>query len=162
MSRADGVRTRGELVLHPVALVGLAVLLVNDHLLKSAVPGWWTGKLSDLAGLAFFPFLLVALVDVLRRRGRPGTRTAVVAACATAAVFTAIKTSGVAREAWTGAVGLLRYPVDAVTSGADRPVTVVVAADVSDVLAVVACALVVVVVHRHARARYAIAVGGGR
>lgn len=148
----DARRTPGELALHPVALVGLAALLLNDHLLKALAPGWWTGKLSDVAGLAFFPFLLVALTDVVRRRGHPGTRTAVVAACATALVFTAIKTSGPARELWTVAIGLLRYPVDAIAFGADRPVTVGVAPDASDVLAILACAAVVVVVRRRTRA----------
>ncbi|GEK21191.1 hypothetical protein CXY01_17110 [Cellulomonas xylanilytica] len=147
-------RLRGELVLHPVALVGLAVLLVNDHVLKAAVPGWWTGKLSDLAGLAFFPFLLVALVDLARRRGHePGIRTALVAACATAVVFTAIKTSVVARDLYAAAVGIVRFPVDALVWGAARPDRVAVVPDVTDVPAVVACALVVLVVHRRVRAR---------
>lgn len=144
----QGRRTPGELALHPVAVLGLAVLLVNDHVLKAAVPGWWTGKLSDVAGLAFFPFLLVALADVARRRGRPGTRVAIAAACATAIVFTAIKTSAIARDLYAATVGLLRYPVDAFVSGAARPVTVVVTPDATDVVAIVACALVVVVVAR--------------
>lgn len=147
----QGRRTPGELALHPVAVLGLAVLLVNDHVLKAAVPGWWTGKLSDVAGLAFFPFLLVALADVARRcgrRGRPGIRVAIAAACATAIVFTAIKTSAIARDLYAATVGLLRYPVDALVSGAARPVTVVVTPDATDVVAIVACALVVVVVGR--------------
>ena len=43
----------------------MGVLAVNDHVLKGAglVPGWVTGKLSDLAGLFFFPLLLTALWD---------------------------------------------------------------------------------------------------
>ena len=41
--------------MHPVALAAIAVLVVNDHVLKSAYPGWLTGKLSDIAGLVFFP-----------------------------------------------------------------------------------------------------------
>lgn len=162
MIRAEE-RTAGELVLHPVSLVGLAVLLLNDHVLKSVAPGWWTGKLSDVAGLAFFPFLLVALADVLRRRDRPGTRAAVVAAGLTAVGFAAIKTSEAVRGVYTDAVGLLRYPVDAWVSTAADPVAVVVTPDVTDLPAVVACALVVVVVRRRAAVRAGVpAVGGPR
>lgn len=39
-------------------IVGLAVLLLNDHVLKSAYGTWFTGKLSDLAGLLIFPLFL--------------------------------------------------------------------------------------------------------
>lgn len=39
-----------------------AVLFVNDHALKGAglLPGWLTGKLSDVAGLFVFPIFMVA------------------------------------------------------------------------------------------------------
>ena len=36
----------------PLFLAGVAVLAVNDHVLKDRFPGWWTGKLSDVAGVA--------------------------------------------------------------------------------------------------------------
>jgi hypothetical protein len=52
----------GEL-LHPAALAAVALLVVNDHLLKGPGPGWLTGKLSDVAGLVFAPLLLTTLVD---------------------------------------------------------------------------------------------------
>src|SRR5690242_20127817 len=50
-------------LLHPLPLAAVAVLAINDHLLKGAgvLPGWLTGKLSDIAGLFFFPLLLTAL-----------------------------------------------------------------------------------------------------
>lgn len=58
----------GEL-LHPAPLVAVIVLAVNDHLLKGSglVPGWLTGKLSDVAGYFFFPLLLTALGDTIAR-----------------------------------------------------------------------------------------------
>src|SRR5438874_8201324 len=59
--------TAGELALHPVALVSLAVLVVNDRWLKSAWPGFVTGKLSDCAGLVLLPIGLVSLAEILRR-----------------------------------------------------------------------------------------------
>ncbi|MBN1584730.1 MAG: hypothetical protein JXA89_28750 [Anaerolineae bacterium] len=40
----------------PPAIAAIGLLLLNDHVLKAAVPSWWTGKLSDLAGLYFSPF----------------------------------------------------------------------------------------------------------
>jgi hypothetical protein len=45
---------------HPLPLAAIAVLLVNDHLLKGAglLPALVTGKLSDVAGLFFFPIFL--------------------------------------------------------------------------------------------------------
>lgn len=46
-------------------------LLANDHLLKGAgvLPGWVTGKLSDLAGYFLFPSLLAVLLRVRTRGG---------------------------------------------------------------------------------------------
>jgi hypothetical protein len=52
---------------HPLPLVCLVLLGVNDHFLKGSgvLPGWLTGKLSDFAGLAFFPLLLTAGADTM-------------------------------------------------------------------------------------------------
>ena len=36
----------------------MALLGLNDHVLKGAFPGLITGKLSDFAGLVFFPLVL--------------------------------------------------------------------------------------------------------
>jgi len=36
----------------------VAVLVVNDHVLKERFGGWWTGKLSDIAGLLVVALLL--------------------------------------------------------------------------------------------------------
>ena len=52
---------------HPLSLFCLALLIVNDWVLKSSswAPQLLTGKLSDFAGLLFFPLLLTALMDTL-------------------------------------------------------------------------------------------------
>lgn len=57
-------------LLHPQSLAALALLGVNDHLYKGVGPGWLTGKLSDFAGLFYFPFLLIVLCAPLARRSR--------------------------------------------------------------------------------------------
>lgn len=45
---------------HPATLLSIALLLINDHVLKAIGPAWLTGKLSDFAGLFFFPFIIAA------------------------------------------------------------------------------------------------------
>ncbi len=56
---------------HPLFLGSLALLALNDHVLKGSglLPGWLTGKLSDFAGLVFAPPLFAALLGVRSRRG---------------------------------------------------------------------------------------------
>lgn len=58
----------GEL-LHPAPLAAVVVLALNDHLLKGAgvLPGWMTGKISDVAGYFFFPLMLTAVGDTVVR-----------------------------------------------------------------------------------------------
>jgi hypothetical protein len=51
------------LLTHPFGLSMLALLLVNDHILRKLWPSWWTGKLGDFAWLGFFPFALAALLS---------------------------------------------------------------------------------------------------
>lgn len=85
-------------LVHPAPLAAVGVLALNDHLLKGAgiLPGAVTGKLSDFAGLFFFPLLLAALLRGLSRaaRGRDiDDRRSLAAATsiATAAGFAAVK-----------------------------------------------------------------------
>ncbi len=82
--------TRGaELLAWPVLAATIATFL-NDHVGKAAWPGFVTGKVSDFAGLFFFPFLLTTLLG--RLRVLPW------AALATAVVFTAVKLLGVSNR----------------------------------------------------------------
>jgi hypothetical protein len=69
----------------------VAVLILNDHVLKGAgvVPEVVTGKLSDVAGLFFFPILLVCVAERLMG---PRLRVEALSCAATAAVFTILKT----------------------------------------------------------------------
>lgn len=46
---------------HPIFILSLVLLLLNDWYLKAAHPSILTGKLSDFAGLFALPFLLGAL-----------------------------------------------------------------------------------------------------
>ncbi|MDD5305810.1 MAG: hypothetical protein PHU25_00675 [Deltaproteobacteria bacterium] len=114
-------------LLHPAAVVAMITLGVNDHLLKGSglLPGWLTGKLSDLSGMIFFPLLLTALTDtalfaaslVLAAFGRDAgldfrlRKWKLAVACAlTGAVFAAIKVSHAAAGACVDALGALGFP----------------------------------------------------
>lgn len=98
----------------PPTLLALAVLALNDHVLKQAAPGVVTGKLSDLAGLVLTPALLAVVLAVLRV-----PRAAPVALVATAVAFTVVKTTVSGVEAanavwsWVGwPTQILRDPTD--------------------------------------------------
>jgi hypothetical protein len=108
--------------LHPVPLVALVVLAVNDHYLKGAglLPQWLTGKLSDFAGLLFFPLLLTALGDTLLYFAARLTGWRVdyslrrwkiaVAGLATAAVFTPLELSASYGRFYTETLGEIGFP----------------------------------------------------
>ncbi|MGW0436646.1 hypothetical protein ACWDV4_29370 [Micromonospora sp. NPDC003197] len=90
-------RTTGAMLAwltHPVTVLGIVLLVVNDHLLKSAYPGLVTGKLSDFAGLLVAPPLLGALVSAVAPR-LTGTPVACGALLVTGAGFTAAKSTTV-------------------------------------------------------------------
>jgi len=114
-------RAPGDLLLSPVALVALAVVIVNDRVLKAAHPSVVTGKLSDLAGLVYFPLFVVAAAEALRRlRGRSDWeltwRAVALVAVVTGAVFAAIKCWPPAATAYGPTVGALVWPAQAVAS----------------------------------------------
>jgi hypothetical protein len=114
-------RHLGDLLLHPVALGALAMLVFNDHVAKDRWPSDVTGKVSDVAGLVFFPLLLVSIAEaarwlVHRDRWVLGPRALVVAIVITAVGFAAIKTWGPAGDAYRIGNGVARWPLDAVPS----------------------------------------------
>lgn len=49
---------------HPITFLSICLLLLNDHVLKQIAPSHLTGKLSDFAGLFFFPFLLAIVISL--------------------------------------------------------------------------------------------------
>ncbi|HVA08605.1 MAG TPA: hypothetical protein VNG12_17870 [Acidimicrobiales bacterium] len=61
----------GDYLISPAGLISIALLLINDHWLKGHVPGLVTGKLSDVAGLVFFPMVLVAATELFAVGRRP-------------------------------------------------------------------------------------------
>jgi hypothetical protein len=122
-------RTSASLVWlgHPVTVLALVVLVVNDHILKAAHPGLLTGKLSDVAGLVLAPPLVAVLASLIAPRLRART-VAVGAVAAVGLTFTIIKSSGYAAGAASAAWSLLWPPS-------------LVRADVTDMVALPALAV---------------------
>ena len=89
-----------RVLLHPAWLAALAVLVLNDHVLKALAPGLVTGKLSDVVGLFMAPALFATLLHTRTRRGL------FVAHAAIAVVFAAIKLSPLAARGFESLMGL--------------------------------------------------------
>jgi hypothetical protein len=133
--RATPFTLLADALLHPLVLAAIALLVANDHLLKQRYPGWWTGKLSDFAGLLFFPLLLAGAIEWLAgsrptaapdpRADDSGSRRLLLGcAVATAIVFAAIKLWDPAGELYRAGLAILRWPVRAaiaLATGADLP-----------------------------------------
>lgn len=114
------------LLVRPWPILSLVVLAVNDHLLKGSglLPGLVTGKLSDFAGLLFFPLLLVTLWDlalaaanaVLRRQvflASPTSQQLIVACLATGAFFSAVQIHPPVAELYARGTAFLAFWSDA-------------------------------------------------
>jgi hypothetical protein len=109
----------GDLLVGRVAVGAVVVLVVNDRWLKARAGadarwGIVTGKLSDVAGLVFFPLLLASLVELGRwlRRKEPWAATRRElgwAAAATGAAFAAIKVVPAAAATYVGVLAVLRW-----------------------------------------------------
>ena len=134
----------GDGLLHPVALVALVALVVNDQLLKAAWPGPVTGILSDIAGLVVAPLALQAIWEVATwTAGRwtgPSRRVLATAIIAVGVGFALLQLWPPATEAYRIGLGALQWPFAALAAAlagsappAARPVVAV--GDIEDVLA---------------------------
>jgi hypothetical protein len=100
-------------LLHPVALVALAILLLNDHVLKAGAPSPLTGILSGFAGIVLFPLALQAGSELLvapgsRWRG-PSARVIALACMATGIGYAAVELLPPAAEAYRYGLGALQW-----------------------------------------------------
>ena len=106
--------------MHPITLAAVLLLVVNDWYLKSHFgPSVITGKLSDLAGLAFAPVILSAAIGfVLHVAARLGARVdpslslrrLVACVVATGVGFAAVKLSPPIAERLAHVLGYLGRP----------------------------------------------------
>ena len=147
-------------LLHPVPLGMLALLLANDHVLKVNHPGWVSGKLSDVAGLALLPFVLLALADLAATASphipAPGRRAAAACVLATAAIFTAMQITPLGADVyrWTLAAGQWPFHAMALSlQGGPIPTLhpVQLTPDPSDLLTLPAAAVALLFITRRSR-----------
>ncbi|MCB1026884.1 MAG: hypothetical protein KDB24_03865 [Microthrixaceae bacterium] len=130
----------GDLLLRPPVLIALAVVLLNDRVLKASYGNVLTGKLSDVAGVFVLPLVMVSAVELarwaLKRPAWPASRTEVVWAIAITAIgFAAVKMIGPIGDAYAEAVGMLRAGIASLVHWELRPVVPIeVIRDWSDVL----------------------------
>jgi hypothetical protein len=106
--------------MHPITLAAVLLLVVNDWYLKSHFgPSVVTGKLSDVAGLAFAPVVLSAAIGLalhvaarLGARVDPSLSLRRLVACivATGAGFAAVKLSPAIAERVAHVLGYLGRP----------------------------------------------------
>jgi hypothetical protein len=119
-------RAPGAALLHPLAVVSLVALVVNDHVLKHVVPGVVTGKLSDFAGVLLLPLFLQAAYEVARR-GRAvseqsSNRVLLAAIGATVAGFSLVELVPVFEAAYRVGLGALQWPFQLIASWASGDV----------------------------------------
>ncbi len=104
----------GDGLLHPVPLLAIAVLVINDQVLKNAAPGVITGKLSDVAGMLFFPLFIVAVAEVVAAAaGRwhgPSPRWIGLAVAGTGLAFAAFKTIPAGEAVYEAVLGAAQWP----------------------------------------------------
>lgn len=145
-------------LVHPLPLVAVVVLVLNDHWWKQAHPSWFTGKLSDVAGLFFFPLLLDGLVEgALAISGRfraPSLRRLDAMILLTGICFAWMKTTAIGGTVYGVGLGALQWPFRALAAWiAGHPTPALakagLVADPSDLVAL--CALLFT--HAFGRAR---------
>ena len=56
------MKGKPTLLLHPLFILSLILLLLNDFYLKYEIHNWFTGKLSDFSGIFIFPLFFTALL----------------------------------------------------------------------------------------------------
>ncbi len=133
----------GDGLLHPASIVALALLIANDHWMKSAWPGLITGKLSDVAGLVVTPLLLGALIEVAISRRRsvyePSAAAAILSTLTVGCGFTLAITLPAVGDVYRTLMGALQWPFEVLSppfgsTALSGPTPVQFAADPTDLL----------------------------
>lgn len=137
---------RAEYLLSPLFIIPVLVLIANDHFLKEMWPGLITGKLSDLAGMCFFPVLMVAIVEascfLIDKRIYATPYWFTTASMIVAVGFALVKLVQPLADAYAYSVGALRWvivaPVNQLLGESTPPITkIVIINDPTDVLMIV-------------------------
>lgn len=105
-NRPDPVLSKSlRLLVHPLTLLALALLLVNDHVLRRVWPSALTGKLGDFAWLFFIPLVLLTVLALLAPgRARWRTRALPLLAYTSVALLFALAKTLPSVHAWVVSV----------------------------------------------------------
>jgi len=100
-----------DAMVHPLMVGSVVLLVLNDHLLKSVWSSWTTGKLSDFAGLLFFPILMGAFIEVVAPTDvfKPRVVLAVSVAL-TGITFIGLQLSPLVGDGYQLVMGLVQWP----------------------------------------------------
>ena len=106
----------GDLLLRAPALIAVALVVVNDQILKERYGNWLTGKLSDIAGVFVLPLVIVSALELARwslgRHPWASSRPEVALAIATTAIgFASVKLVGPVGDTYANAIGWIRAVV---------------------------------------------------
>lgn len=112
-------RSPGDLLRHPAAFAALVLVILNDRVLKVHFPSPASGKLSDFAGLVYFPLLVVVAIEgarwlIKRSSWQLTSRAVTIAALVVGVAFVLTKTSDLAGDAYRIAIGAALWPVEAI------------------------------------------------
>jgi hypothetical protein len=147
-------------LLQAVPLAALGLLVLNDHVLKAAHPGWLTGKLSDVAVMALLPFVILAMADLASLawpRIPPAGRWAIIGSvAASVALFTLIEVTPLGADAYRWGLAAAQWPiralVAALTSGSvPELVPVRLTSDFTDLLTLPAAGVILLLDHARLR-----------
>jgi len=139
----------GAALLHPLTVLSLLLLVINDHWLKHAHPGVLSGKLSDFAAVLLLPLFLHALFELgyralSARAPCPRTANRALAVCLalTGLIYAPPELWPPAETAYRYGVGALKWPFRILWSlahgeGAAGFVPVRATADPSDLIALI-------------------------
>ena len=120
-----GTDVPGGLLLHPIVLAAIACFLINDHVLKPSHPGWMTGKLSDVAGLIFFPVLIAAVAELVTPAARHHAgRILILAVAVTGLTYVAMLLLPAGGDGYRWFMGIAQWPFRvgaAIAAGAPLP-----------------------------------------
>lgn len=116
----------GDLLLRPPAVIAAALVVVNDQFLKERFGNWFTGKLSDIAGVFLLPLVMLSALELGRwaRGRRPWgvARHEVLFTIAITAIgFTLVKLVGPVADAYANAIGWIRAVVVSAAQREWRP-----------------------------------------
>lgn len=105
-------RPHADRLLHPLMLGALTLWLLNDHVLKAHfAAAWWTGKLSDVAGMVVFPCFIAALLELTSLQRRISSRALLMLSIAlTTLAFSMVKLTPQGAWLYQTGLGLAQWP----------------------------------------------------